>query len=619
MNWHLFIYPGIAFIASAIFVPIVRTICIKTGHVYYPRDDRWHHRATASFGGVAIFLAFTFSLIIAAFTQSEKAGVRPVDYFQWKLLIGPGLIFLLGLVDDVRPLSPPVKLGGQMIAASVVVYLGYTTYFFTPRIDNILVAQVANTVLTIVWIIGITNAINLMDNMDGLAGGVCLITALFLSYFFYRAGNLPLTQVSLALAGSILGFIIYNFPPASIFMGDSGSLMLGFILATLAIVRQPQASNVFAVIGVPALLFLIPILDTILVVFTRLLRGKSPFEGGKDHTSHRLIKFGLSERNTLLVIYGAAILSGFIGAILESIRYWYSLVIVPVLIIFFVLLISYLGGLKIVESKPTIQVNKKISNILANLTYQRRILEIILDFMIIGIAYYLSIFIRFNLVMNDNRLEYYVKTLPIALAAVYLSFFIFKIYRGIWRYTGLEDFLRYFQAALGGVVLTAVVIIFLYPLDFFTPILFILFGIFLFLGLSISRSSFQVMRLISRRQVKEDKIPIIIIGSGDSGEFVLKWLMSMPEPGFQAVGFIDEDPFLKGRRINGIHVLGNSDQIGEIIKLKKIKGILISPNDSFDRHFKLQILQMGDNNGCWVKEFTVSLEELKIGDHDKSW
>ncbi len=367
MNWPLIVILGISFLCSVILVPIVRSICIKTGHVYIPRDDRWHHRPTASLGGIAIFLAFISSLVITAVIQSMKQGSNPEANFQWKLLIGPGFIFLVGLVDDFRPLSPPVKLVGQIIAAAIVVFQGYTTDFFTPRIDNSLIAQVPNIILTFIWIIGITNAINLLDNMDGLAGGVCFITAMLLAFFFYRSDNLSLAQVSLALAGSILGFLLYNFPPASIFMGDSGALMLGFTLATLAIVRQPQASNVFAVLGVPTLLFLIPILDTLFVVFTRVLRGKSPFEGGKDHTSHRLIKFGFSERKTLMIIFGAAILSGFLGSILESIRYWYSLVIVPILIVIFVLLISYLGGIKIVDSQPTDRLIKEFPRLLPTL------------------------------------------------------------------------------------------------------------------------------------------------------------------------------------------------------------------------------------------------------------
>ncbi len=618
MNWQPLLLLGTAFFISVILVPIVRTICLKTGHVYIPRDDRWHRQPTASLGGIAIYLAFVLSLIISAIIQPGDGPSAFGDKIHWNLLIGPTIIFILGLADDFRPLSPSVKLIGQMIAAAIVVFQGYTTNFFTPRIENGLIAQVPNIVLTFIWIIGITNAINLLDNMDGLAGGVCFITAMLLGFFFYQAENIALTQVSVALAGSILGFLVYNFPPAKIFMGDSGALMLGFTLATLAIVRQPQASNVFAVMGVPTLLFLIPILDTFFVVFTRILRGKSPLAGGKDHTSHRLITFGFSERKTLFIIYTAAVFSGFMGAILETIRYWYSLVIVPVLIVIFVLLISYLGGVKIVDSNLPDRKNNKFSSLIANLTYQGRVLEILLDFFIIGIAYYLAIFIRYNLVMNDVRLEYYVRTLPVALIAVYISFFIFRVYRGIWRYTGIEDFLQYFQASMGGVILAAVVIVFIFPTTVFNPMLFILFGIFLFLGLSVSRSTFKIMGLVSRSQMKAAKIPILILGAGDSGDFTLKWLQSISETGYTPIGFIDNDPYLVGRRINGIPVLGNVDQCGDILRKKRIKGIIISPDSTcLDIHLPV-ITNLAIENHCWIKTLKIEISEFTPAIHDSS-
>ena len=183
--------------------------------------------------------------------------------------------------------------------------------------SNEILAQLPNIVLTFFWLVGITNAINLLDNMDGLAGGISLITALILSYFFWQAGNFSLFLFSMALAGALLAFLIFNYPPASIFMGDSGSLFIGFTLAALAIAQRPQASNVFAVMAVPTLLFLLPILDTSLVTITRLLRGQSPAQGGSDHTSHRLVAFGLSERQTLSVLYGVAIFSGILAAALE--------------------------------------------------------------------------------------------------------------------------------------------------------------------------------------------------------------------------------------------------------------------------------------------------------------
>ncbi|NJN44816.1 MAG: undecaprenyl/decaprenyl-phosphate alpha-N-acetylglucosaminyl 1-phosphate transferase [Anaerolineae bacterium] len=249
------------------------------------------------------------------------------------------LYFGVGLYDDFKPLTPTAKVGFQIIAAGIVVFSGYRTGFFDIELLNILI--------TMIWLVGITNAINLLDNMDGLAGGISFITAVFLCFFFWRIpGQEAFLLLALALAGGILGFLVFNFPPASIFMGDSGSLFLGFTLAALAIARKPQASNVFAVMSVPTLIFLLPILDTTFVAFTRLLRGQSPTQGGRDHTSHRLVAFGLSERQAVLILYALAFGSGAVGAVIESIDYTLGLVLIPVVVLSAALLAAYLGTSK---------------------------------------------------------------------------------------------------------------------------------------------------------------------------------------------------------------------------------------------------------------------------------
>jgi UDP-GlcNAc:undecaprenyl-phosphate GlcNAc-1-phosphate transferase len=248
----------LSLVLSCVFVYLIRTISIKVNFLANPRDDRWHRYPTPTLGGIGLYLAVVICVMLSASFSGKWTEIR------WGVLIGSSIVFLLGLYDDIRHLTPQSKLLGQFLAASVVVFLGYTTHFFTPRIENDLVAQFPNILLTFIWLIGITNAINLLDNMDGLASGISLITSATLSFFFWRAGDFGSLLISLALAGSNLGFLLFNFPPASIFMGDSGSEFLGFSLAVLAIARQPQASNVFAVMGVPTILFLLPIVDTVL-------------------------------------------------------------------------------------------------------------------------------------------------------------------------------------------------------------------------------------------------------------------------------------------------------------------------------------------------------------------
>jgi len=595
---------GSSLVLSLLFIPLVRRLSFRWGRISQPRDDRWHRKPTPTLGGIGIFAGFALGILVSLLIGHGW------EHMRWGILLGSGLVFCLGLYDDLKPMSPSAKLVGQILAATLMISLGYTSTFFSPRIPNTIVAQIPNILLTYVWLIGITNAINLLDNMDGLAAGISLITAIFLSYFFWHAGNLSLLGMSLALAGSVLGFLIFNFPPASIFMGDSGSLFLGFTLALLAIAQQQQASDVFAVLGVPTLLFMLPILDTTLVTVTRLLRGQSPAQGGRDHASHRLIAFGLSERQALLIMYGIALFSGVMAAALERLNYWLSLVLAPFLIVLLALLAAYLGGLKVVSAPPPSSHGRALTRIMLDLTYRRRVLEVILDFFLVGIAYYLAFLTHYGLVMDSSRLGLYLDSLPLALAATYLSFFAFGVYRGVWRYVGFNDLVRYFQACLGSVVLLAATIFLLDQTNRITwtqsysPVVILLFGIFMFLGLAASRSSFKLLDLAFKSRPRGNEQRVLIYGAGDAGEMALRWILMNPDLNYRPIGFLDDDPFMSGRQIHGVEVLGGPEKLEVVLKDRQIEGLILAgigrPRDD--------LVAMCQRRGCWVRSLRLEFE-----------
>ncbi len=590
-------------ILGLILVPGVSRLSLRLGQVASPRQDRWHRKPTPILGGVAIYLAGVGGLVAYAAINSEWGNIR------WELLGVSTLVFLLGLYDDVKQMTPPAKLLGQILAAAAVVYLGYTTTFFTPKITNNVVAQIPNIALTFVWIVGLTNAINLIDNMDGLAGGISLITIGFLSYFFWIGGDFELLPIAMALAGGILGFLIFNFPPASIFMGDSGSLFLGFTLAVLAIARQPQASNVFAVMGVPTLLFLLPILDTTLVTVTRILRGQSPAQGGRDHTSHRLIAFGLSERQTLFVLFSIALISGIVAIGVETLDYWLSLAIVPLLVLSLALLAAYLGRLKVVTA-PSSSPSSAITRLMVELTYKRRTFEIGLDFVLIGFAYYLAFWTSFGLSMNEDGLQLFLRSLPIAIVGTYLSFFYFGVYRGLWRYVGVDDLLRFGKATLGGVVLLAFGMYLLVSRDQYSVSIFVLFAVYLFLGLAASRSTFKILDQLYGHQTKPEEERVLIIGAGDAGEMAVRWILMNPQLGYQPVGFLDNDPYSTGREIHGVSILGEWDQLESILHQKGIDGVVIATGERFSVDQIESITAICRANGRWVRALRLEFELL---------
>ncbi len=586
----------IAFIASLILVPMVRWFSFRTGQVAVPRADRWHSHPTPTLGGIGMFIAFWVSLLaVYLFDNSHNLFIA-----RWSTLAAVVIMFAIGLYDDFKHISPPIKLAFQILAATIVIFFGNITIeFFRWPIANIL--------LTFFWLVGITNAINLLDNMDGLASGVALITAGFLSIFFWRTGYSELLILSLTLCGSILGFLVFNFPPAKIFMGDSGSMFLGFTLAVLAIARRTQASNIFAIIGVPTLVLLLPILDTGLVAITRILRGQSLAVGGKDHTSHRLVAFGLSERQAVLVLYGIAIVSGLTSIGLEALDYDLSLVLIPILLIGLSLFAAYLARINVV-SEPQDQTSG-ITRLIVNLTFKRRIFELIFDLLLIGVSYYLAFWTRFGLNMTSTSMNLFLLSWPIVLGITYLAFYIFGVYRGVWRYIGINDLMRYAGAAIlsGGMSWVAINLIF--PDQPYTGDVFLLFILYLLLGLSASRSSFLILdRFYNRQFSAGQKENVLLYGAEDAGEIALRWILKNPTIGYSVVGFLDDDSLKWGSNIHGVNILGDLTKLEQYIQDRQVTGVIATTGNLLRSPGGEKLISTCRSKGVWVRVLHLEFE-----------
>ena len=472
--------------------------------------------------------------------------------------------------------------------------------------------EILNIIFTFGWLVGITNAINLLDNMDGLAGGVALIAALMLGLMFWQVQTYDLLLIALALGGATLGFLFFNFPPASVFMGDGGSLFLGFTLASLAIAQVPRASNLLAILGVPTLIFLLPILDTTMVTITRILRGQSPATGGKDHTSHRLIAFGLSEQQTVLVLYGVSFIAGIMGSFLESIDYNISLLLIPILLLVFTLLTAYLARIKVVKSSEVNDQPGTFSRLMIGLTGRGRVLEIILDLAIICVAYYMAFWIYYGANYEILILEQFLRSLPIVIASAYISFFTFGIYRRIWQYIVLKDLLRFFLAVFGSALIITAVLLILYPGDEYPWSIIFLYSVFLFLGLAASRVSFRLLDQIYAQQTRDGKssASVVIYAADDAGVMALHWLLNNPDAQYEVIGFLDDDPFKRGRQIQGINVIGNLDDLSAIIDKFNFQGIVF-PSDEVVKIFKeSNAFSICQDRGIWLKRLQVNFESI---------
>ena len=307
----------VSVIISLVLTPIVRKMMLKLGVIDVPGEDRWHRQPIALLGGIAIFVSFALAVLLRVELKREILVI----------LLGGGVIFALGLLDDIFGTHPRIKFAVQILVALGVAHFGV--------VSKILPYHWMNISLTVFWIVGLTNALNLLDNMDGLSSGVTIIVALGIFVLSLHEGYPGVSLLCLALAGSCLGFLRYNFNPAKIFMGDCGSLFLGYMLATLAILGGWQHNSPVAVSFVtPVLILGVPIFDTTLVTVLRSVHRRMPWQGGKDHSSHRLVHLLKgSEKGAVLILYGVGALAGGLGLMVAKL----SLLMVVLIVTVFVL------------------------------------------------------------------------------------------------------------------------------------------------------------------------------------------------------------------------------------------------------------------------------------------
>jgi UDP-GlcNAc:undecaprenyl-phosphate/decaprenyl-phosphate GlcNAc-1-phosphate transferase len=418
-----------SFFVAVALVPVSRWIAFRSGMVAHPRNDRWHRGTIPLLGGLAIAGGMAIGSLITGVAVLIAVPIATAMFMS-----------AVGLVDDVLALKPSTKLIAQIAAASVLVYFDYRLNWIDSRL--------LDSVLTMVWVIGLTNAFNLLDNMDGLCAGIALIVSVMMIVSLAtgpaaeRAGAQILFLA--LLAGATTGFLIYNFPPASIFMGDCGSLLLGFSLAMLTLgqegVRGSRADVLSAIAG-PVFVLLIPIFDTTLVTIARLAAGRSPAMGGRDHSSHRLVAIGLSERKAVAILWVLAAAGGLIAVLVRNLQDGRSLAVAALYIVAMGLFAVYLLRVRVYDET---QINlTRVTPLFGEFMYKRRIVEVVTDGVLASAAFYIAnrrLFPPEDYLRNS---ENFYQALPIAMAAQLIAFFIVGFYREQWQYRGRwREFLR---------------------------------------------------------------------------------------------------------------------------------------------------------------------------------
>jgi len=586
-----------SFCLALILTPLVRAVARRFGFVAVPKTDRWHKKPTAMLGGVAIWLSV---VIIASFFSLQ------ITYGK-QILLASTFLFLVGLVDDLIHVKPYQKLIGQILGAAYVVYYGLTLPWTGSKLLNM--------ALAIFWLIGITNAINLLDNMDGLASGIAIIAAAFLALSFVNTGQFTEALIMLIFAAGLLGFLVYNSNPASIFMGDCGSMFVGFFVASSALINLSggRSRSLVPVLAVPILILFIPIFDTTFVTVLRKLSGRAASQGGRDHTSHRLVALGLSERRAVVMLYGFAALSGVLAILVQRTRLDVSLAAIAGFTIALTLVGVYLAGVKVYDqSDEAIALkDKPLYAFLVDLSYKRRIFEVLLDVVLVILSYWAAYAINFPPASPAWNL--FIRTLPVLVFVKMAVFLVMGVYRGLWRYTSMSDLIVFGKAVILSSVGSVLLLLFLFRFEGYSRKVFVIDAVMMFLLLACSRMAFRLFRQLLPAVSKYEGRRVLIYGAGDAGELLLRELRNNRELQLAPIGFLDDDPAKTGKVIHGLRVFGANGDLGTVCSQHDVDEVVISSMKMTEERIQ-EVLRTCTERQIAVKRMRITMEDLTAPD-----
>jgi len=589
--------PAVSLVLALALTPVVRSLARRWGFVAKPKVDRWHKNPTAMMGGVGIWLTVVGTYLVLV-PHTEQG---------WVVVGAASFLFFVGLIDDWLHVKPYQKLIGQIIGAAIVVNYGLVLPWTRSLPMNMLI--------TIFWLIGITNAINLLDNMDGLATGIAAIASCFLTYNFLTGNQMTEAVMMAVFAAALLGFLVYNSTPASIFMGDSGSMFIGFFLAGAALVNVSggRSRSFVPVLAVPILVLFIPIFDTTFVTILRKLSGRAASQGGRDHTSHRLVALGMSERRAVWMLYGLAGLSGFLAIMVSHVKPDVSLALLAGFTLVLTLLGVYLAGVKGYDEEADVRAasDKPLFAFLVDFSYKRRIFEVLLDVVLIVLAYWSAYAIKFEPFSNSPAWKLFLRTLPVLVVVRLAAFLLFGVYRGIWRYTSIDDLMAFAKAVAAGSLVSLAIVLFKFRFAGFSRAIFVIDALVMLMLLAGSRVAFRFFRQVLPAVGGGKSRRALIYGAGDAGELLLRELLNNRDLSYAPVGFIDDDPKKQGKVIHGFRVFGGNGMLGKIVGDQQIEQLLIStPRISEER--LAEIARECEVHGIELKRMSIRIE--RVGD-----
>lgn len=518
--------------------------------------DANHPRPVPVGGGIAVWMAAAAALIAMVATGHAVRGLGVV-------FAGSTVLFLAGVWDDVRLLDPRTKLLVQVGAAALMV-VGGVTFPLGPQLAWVAVP------VTILWFVGVCNAFNLVDNMDGMLPGVAAVGAFFVGLFTWATGRPETALLSWAVAGACVGFLPMNLPPARIFLGDSGSMFLGFLLAGLAIGESwAGLTQLGFTILAPALLLAVPIFNTTFVTVTRKLSGIPVSRGKADHINYRLLAHGLSRGRALLAVYVASAVSGTIGVLVVTsapLTYGVGATL-------FLLLLMYLGVYlyhgRVTDFERDFRVERTEPGWEESPWYRWviRVAAVAGDVALVFAGTYVAFFLRFDGDVPTDQLSNLAAVLPYLIVfRVGIALFL-GVYETQWHHGLARDAVRLaLVVAIGSLLFAS--LLFILRLPSFPRTVIVLEGILSLFFFALTRLGVRALgEVTSLEWGSREGRRTIIAGSSDGVLTVFRSLRGRSGPGYQVIGFADDDPTAHRSLVGGVRVLGPASRITALARL----------------------------------------------------
>jgi UDP-GlcNAc:undecaprenyl-phosphate GlcNAc-1-phosphate transferase len=610
-----------ACLCSLALTPLVRSFARRFGAVDLPGERKIHSQPTPRLGGLSIFISYY--LVLAAASQFDflhfPANFLEEGHYGW-ILLATGLVMGIGVVDDFRRLPPAPKFLVQVIAGLIVALFCYRIEVISLPFGTLELGIWAIP-LTIFWIVAVINAINLLDGLDGLASGTAFIVCVTMFAISLVSQNIGIALVSFMFAGSILGFLKYNFHPASIFLGDSGAYLLGFKLAVLSLQSSQKETTTFAIL-IPMLALGLPMIDTALAMFRRLLKslhimevdpeknmikffyldGWSMFRADRGHIHHRLLDMGFTQKRAVILLYAISAILG--GLVLSSV---YLRSFNHALLLTAVGLAAYVGIRRLGYREVQMLSNGALLPLFDAPVINRRILRVFVDLGIISLSYYFAFLLRFEGDFAQAK-DYYVKTLPLVLATKAIVFYSVGLYKGAWRYTNISDLMRMVRAVILGCAATAFLLWLLPGFGITSRAALLIDFNLLLLFVVAARGSFRILDYLhSSRNNRGRKV--LIYGVGESGVNALREFIHNPTLGLSPVGFIDDDQRNKGKQVNGYPVFGTLESLETVLKKDSISEIILAISE-FPAERLERLSRICTVHRILLRRFQTRLEEI---------